>query len=41
MRKLQLQLIAELQKLGATVVFADYTSIILATGKRDLTSALG
>ncbi|KAL4450230.1 hypothetical protein ABPG77_010899 [Micractinium sp. CCAP 211/92] len=41
MQKLLLQLVAELQKLGATVVHADPASIILSTGKRNLTAAVG
>ena len=41
MQKLLLQLIAELQKLGATVVHADCSSIILSTGKRNMTAAVG
>jgi DNA polymerase epsilon subunit 1 len=41
MRKLLLQLVAELRRLGATVVAADTSSIILATGKHGLASALG
>lgn len=41
MHKLLLQLVAELQKLGATVVHADPASIILCTGKRNLTAAVG
>lgn len=41
MQKLLLQLIAELQKLGATVVHADCSTLILCTGKRNLTAAVG
>ena len=41
MQKLLLQLVAELQRLGATVVHADTSSIILATGKRNLAAAVG
>ncbi|PRW20477.1 DNA polymerase epsilon catalytic subunit A [Chlorella sorokiniana] len=41
MQKLLLQLIAELQRLGATVVHADGSSLILCTGKRNLTAAVG
>lgn len=36
-----LQLVAEAGKLGATVVAADFSSIIIATGKQDLQSAIG
>ncbi len=41
MQKLLLQLIAELQRLGAVVVAADHSSLILSTGKRNLTAAVG
>lgn len=41
MQKLLLQLVAELQKLGATVVHADPATLILSTGKRNLTAAIG
>lgn len=41
MRKVLAHLVAEMRKLGATVVAADMTSIILATGKRNLTAAVG
>lgn len=41
MQKLLLQLVAELQRLGATVVHADCGSIILATGKRSPSAAVG
>ena len=41
MQKLLLQLIAELQRLGATVVHADCASLILSTGKRNLAAAVG
>lgn len=41
MQKLLLQLIAELQRLGAVVVYADTGSLILNTGKRNLTAAVG
>lgn len=41
MQKLLLQLIAELHKLGGTVVHADCSSLILSTGKRNLTAAVG
>ena len=41
MRKALAHLVAEMRKLGATIVAADMTSIILATGKRNLTAAVG
>lgn len=41
MRKVLAHLVAEMRKLGATIVAADMTSIILATGKRNLTAAVG
>ena len=41
MQKVLAHLVAEMRKLGATVVAADMTSIILATGKRNLTAAVG
>ena len=41
MRKVVLQLVAEAGKLGATVVAADFSSVIIATGKQDLASAVG
>lgn len=41
MQKLLLQLIAELRRLGATVVHADPSAIILSTGKRNLAAAVG
>jgi DNA polymerase epsilon subunit 1 len=41
MRKVVLQLVAEAGKLGATVVAADFSSVIIATGKHDLASAVG
>lgn len=41
MHKLLLQLVAELQRLGATVVHADPNTLILCTGKRNMTAALG
>ena len=40
-QKLLLQLVAELRRLGAQVVAADSGSLILATGKRNLTAAVG
>lgn len=41
MRKMLLQLVSEIRKLGATVVAADFSSIIIATGKHNLTAAVG
>ena len=41
MRKTLAQLVADLRRLGATVVAADASSLILATGKRNLTAAVG
>ena len=41
MRKCLAQLVADLRRLGATVVAADSTSLILATGKRNLSAAVG
>ena len=41
MHKLLLQLITELRRLGAVVVYADHSSLILSTGKRNLTAAVG
>lgn len=41
MRKTLAQLVADLRRLGATVVAADVSSLILATGKRNLTAAVG
>ena len=41
MRKCLAQLVADLRRLGATVVAADSASLILATGKRNLSAAVG
>jgi len=41
MRKMLLQLVAEMRRLGATVVAADFSSVILATGKHSLSAAVG
>lgn len=41
MRKVVLQLVAEAGKLGATVVAANFHTLIIATGKHDLLSAIG
>ena len=40
-RKLLLQLTAELQRLGAAVVYADLSTLIISTGKRNMTAAVG
>lgn len=39
MQKVFALLLAELRKLGATIVFADFSKIIIDTGKYDLVSA--
>ena len=36
-----LQLVAEMRRLGATIVAADFSSVILATGKHSLAAAIG
>ncbi|KAK9830879.1 hypothetical protein WJX81_001263 [Elliptochloris bilobata] len=41
MRKLLAQLVADLRRLGAQVVCADAAGLTLATGKRNLTAAVG
>mmetsp|Transcript_42312 Transcript_42312/g.135440 ORF Transcript_42312/g.135440 Transcript_42312/m.135440 type:complete len:1109 (-) Transcript_42312:20-3346(-) len=41
MYKVFLLLVAELKKLGAAIVYADFNQVIIATGKRDLPSAKG
>lgn len=41
MRKTLAQLVADLRRLGARVVAADAHSLILATGKHNLTAAVG
>jgi DNA polymerase epsilon subunit 1 len=41
MRKTLAQLVADLKRLGARVVAADAHSVILATGKSNLTAAVG
>lgn len=41
MRKLLLQLVAELKRLGTTVVYADTSTLILATGRHSMSAALG
>ncbi len=35
------QLVAEMRKLGAVIVSANFNQIIIATGKKDLTAAVG
>lgn len=39
MRKVFALLLAELRKLGATIVFANFSKIIVDTGKYDLSAA--
>ena len=41
MKKMLAQLVATLKKLGARVIAADASSVTLATGKRNLTAAVG
>lgn len=41
MQKLFLLLVAEMRKLGATLVYADYGTILLCTGKRSVHAAAG
>ncbi len=41
MHKMLLQMVAEMRRLGATVVAADFSSVILATGKHSLSAAVG
>lgn len=41
MKKLFLQLIAEFQRLGSVIVFANFNKIILCTKKRSVVDALG
>jgi hypothetical protein len=36
-----LQLVAEMRRLGATIVAADFSSVIVATGKHSLAAAIG
>jgi DNA polymerase epsilon subunit 1 len=40
MKKLLLQLVAEFKRLGATIVFADFNRIIIATKKRQEKSTI-
>jgi DNA polymerase epsilon subunit 1 len=41
MQKVFALLLAELRKLGATIVFADFSRIIIATGKTNVQAAEG
>lgn len=41
MRKMLAQLVASFKKLGARVIAADVGSVTIATGKRNLTAAVG
>jgi hypothetical protein len=41
MQKVYALLLAELRKLGATIVFADFSRIIIATGKFQVPAAQG
>lgn len=41
MRKLLPQLVAELKRLGTTVVYADTSTLVLATGRHSMSAALG
>ena len=41
MQKVFALLLAELRKLGATVIFADFSRIIIATGKTNVQAAEG
>lgn len=41
MQKVYALLLAELRKLGATIVFSDFSRIIIATGKHHVTAAQG
>ena len=41
MRKMLLQLVAEMRRLGATIVAADFSTVVLATGKHSLAAAVG
>lgn len=40
MRKLFLQVLAEFEKLGCQIIFADFTKIVLHTGKRTIVDAI-
>ena len=40
-RKVLAQLVADMRRLGARVIAADASSILLATGKRNITAAIG
>ncbi|EDW38877.1 GL13784 [Drosophila persimilis] len=41
MRKMFLRIIAEFKRLGATIVYADFNRIILSSGKKTVSDALG
>ncbi|KAM8707435.1 hypothetical protein ACLKA7_011510 [Drosophila subpalustris] len=41
MRKMFLRIVAEFKRLGATIVYADFNRIILSSGKRSVSDALG
>lgn len=41
MQKVHVLLLMELRKLGATVVFSDFSRVVVNTGKHDLLSAQG
>ncbi|XP_023169776.2 DNA polymerase epsilon catalytic subunit A [Drosophila hydei] len=41
MRKMFLRIIAEFKRLGATIVYADFNRIILSSGKKNVSDALG
>ncbi|XP_055381319.1 DNA polymerase epsilon catalytic subunit 1 isoform X2 [Condylostylus longicornis] len=41
MRKMFLQIVAEFQRLKATIIYADFNKIIIDSGKRSVTDALG
>ncbi|BFF93033.1 DNA polymerase epsilon catalytic subunit A [Drosophila madeirensis] len=41
MRKMFLRIIAEFKRLGATIVYADFNRIILSSGKKSVSDALG
>lgn len=41
MRKMFLQIVAEFQRLGSNIIYADFNRIILNTGKKTITDAIG
>lgn len=41
MQKVFALLLSELRKLGAVIVFADFSCVIIATGKTDISTAQG